>query len=105
MRGGDSIGGRIGALRSLRIERADDAVGDERGIAGVVEMLELAPAAFREMTAGRLLMMRAGLDAAVVRSMSPGAANAAWRPSAVMPSPRAATRTIVLVAAQRATLR
>ena len=40
-------------------------------------------------------MMRAGHDCAVVGSnVSPGAASGAWRPSPVMPSPRAATRMI-----------
>lgn len=49
----------------LRVEGGGDPVGDEARIAFIVEMLELASATAREMTAGRRLMVRARHDGAV----------------------------------------
>ena len=74
--------------QALRVKRGGDAVGDEPGIAFVVQMLELAPAAAREMAAGRGLVMRAGHDGAVGRQGVAGCGKggvAAGRGHAVAP--------------------
>ena len=49
----------------LSRQRARHPGSHEIGIAGIVEMLKLAPAAGRKMDAGRIGMMWAGDDAAI----------------------------------------
>ena len=49
----------------LRLQCAGDAIGDEGGVGFVVEMLELAAAAFGEMAARRRLVMRAAGQRAI----------------------------------------
>ena len=60
-------------------------------------MLELAAAAFGEVAAWRLLVMRAGCERAVVEQGVARHAEGTCRPLSVTPSPRAAMRTIELV--------
>ncbi len=77
---GREIGRPDGGGQPLRVERGGDTVGDEARVAGVVEVLELAAAADREMAAGRRLVMwardhRAGIGQRVTgrrkRGVSP----------------------------------
>ena len=51
--------GQLGRAELLMAERGDDPLAEEIGIARVVDMLQLAAAAFGEMAAGRRDMMRA----------------------------------------------
>ena len=53
--------------QALLGERMGDAIGDELRVARVVEMLELAAAAVREMAAGWGLVVRAGGERAILR--------------------------------------
>jgi hypothetical protein len=55
----------VGCRHPLSRQRREDPVTKEAGIGLVVDMLELAAAAFGEVAAGRLLPVRARLDTAL----------------------------------------
>ena len=75
-------------------QRCGHARDEIAAIGLIVGMLELAAAAFREMLAGRLLVMGTEASAPSSSTASPGTPNGTWRPLGVTPSPRAAIRTI-----------
>jgi hypothetical protein len=86
------------ARDALRGERRGDPVDEVGGIGLVVDMLELAAAAFREMTAGRRLAVRArARRRRRPRPDRPARSAARSGRSAVTPSPRAGQRSDDLV--------